>query len=77
MLSKKRAPPLLMGVKTCTTTLKINMMVSQKIGKPSTSKPSYTTPWHIPKGHSILPQGQLLNYIHSRFIHNSQKVKTT
>ena len=53
------------------------MGVSQEIGNPSTSRPSYTSPEHIFKGHSILPQGHLLNYVHSSFIHNSQKLETT
>jgi hypothetical protein len=58
-------------------TLEIKMVISQKIWNPSISTPSYTTPEYIPKRWSTNPQGLLLNYVHSRFIHNSQKVETT
>ena len=47
--------PLLVGVQTCVTTLEINMAVSQKFGNSSTSRRSYTTPRHTPKGHCLLP----------------------
>jgi hypothetical protein len=77
MWSKGSTPPLMKGVKICTTTLEINLVVSQKIGNISTSRPSYSTPGHIPKRSSIIPQGHVLHYIHSRFIHNSQKWETT
>jgi hypothetical protein len=50
---------------------------SQKIGNSLTSKPSYTTPRHIPKKCSTIPQGHLLNYVHSRFICSSQTLETT
>ena len=75
--SKGNTPPLLVGVQTCTTTLEINLAVSQKTGNSSTSRPSYTTPGHIPKRCPTIPQGHLLNYVHSSFIHNSQKLETT
>jgi hypothetical protein len=48
--SKENTPPLLVGEQTCTTTLEINLVVSQKIGNSSTSRPTYTTPGHIPVG---------------------------
>lgn len=41
-------PPLLVAVQTCTTTLEINLAVSQKVGNRYTSKSSYTTIGHIP-----------------------------
>jgi hypothetical protein len=47
--SKGETPPLLVGMQTCTTTLEINLIFSQKIGSNSTSRPSYTTPGHRPK----------------------------
>jgi hypothetical protein len=75
MWSKENTPPLLVGVKTCTTTLEINLVVSQKTRNSSTSRLSYTTPGHIPKRCSTTPQGQLLNYVHSSFTHNSQKLE--
>jgi hypothetical protein len=40
---------ILVGVQTCTTTLEINLVVSQKTGKMFTSRPSYTTLGHTPK----------------------------
>ena len=46
-------------------------------GNQFTSRPSSITPGHIPKGHSTLPQGHLLNYFHNSFIHNNQKLETT
>ena len=52
-------------------------MVSQKIGNSCTLRPSCTTPRHIPKRYSTTPQGHLLNYVHSSFIHNIQKLETT
>jgi hypothetical protein len=65
-------PPLMVRVQSCPTTLEINLVVSQKIQNSSTSRPSYTTPGHVPKRCSTIPQGGLLNYVHSSFIHKSQ-----
>ena len=70
-------PPLLEGLQACTVTLDIKMTVSQKIGNRSTSRSSYSTPGHIPKGCPILPQGRLLNSVHNCFAHNSQKLERT
>jgi hypothetical protein len=53
--------------------METNMVVQQKVGNQSTSRLSYTTVGHIPKGCSILPQGYLLNHIHRDFAHNIQK----
>ena len=71
--SKGNTSQLLVGVQTCIVTLEISMVVSQKIGKQSTSRPNNTTLIHIPKGYLIIPQGRLLNYVHSSIICNSQK----
>ena len=69
--SKDNTPPLLVGVKTCTATLEINLAAPQNMKNSSTSRPSYTIPGHIPKRCSTIPQGHLLNYIHCSFIiHN-------
>ena len=38
------------GGETCTTTMEINIVVPQRVGNQSASRPSYTTPGHIPKG---------------------------
>ena len=69
--------PLRAGVQTCTAILEINLAVSQKTGNSSTSRPSYTTPGHISKRYSNIPQRYLLNYVHSSLICNSQKLETT
>jgi hypothetical protein len=49
MWSKGSSPSLLIGVQACTATLEINLVVSQKTGNSSTSRPSYTSSEHIPK----------------------------
>ena len=58
-------------------TLGINTAISQKIQSQPTLRSSNTTLGHIPKGCSIIPQGYLLNYVHSSFIHDSQNLETT
>lgn len=65
-------PLLLKGVQICIVTLEIHMVVSQKIGNRSTSSPNYTIPGHILKGHSILLQGHLINYVHNSCTYNIQ-----
>ena len=56
--------------------LEINMVVSQKTGNWFASEPSYTSFEHRPKGHFILPQDHLLNYVPNSFIYNNQKLET-
>lgn len=58
-----------------TVILEISVFLSQEIGNYPASRPNYTTPEHIRKGLSNLPQGHLLNYMHDSFIHNIQKLK--
>ena len=70
-------PPLLVGLQTCTTAMKISMEVPQKTGNWSASKPSYATFGHIPEKHFILPQRHLLKYVHRSFIHNRQTLETS
>ncbi|KAL6038894.1 hypothetical protein STEG23_007722 [Scotinomys teguina] len=77
MWSKRNTPPLLVGMQIGTTTLEISMANSQKIGNHSSSRPSHTTPGHIPKEYPVIPQGHMLNYVHSSFICNSQNLETT
>jgi hypothetical protein len=50
MWRKRNTPSLLVGLQTGTITLAINLVVPQKIGNNSSSRPSYTVPGHIPKG---------------------------
>jgi hypothetical protein len=73
--SKGNTPLLLVGVQTytCTVILEINLMVSQKIGNRSTSRPS----WHVPKGCSTIPHRLLFSHVHSSFICKHQKQETT
>jgi len=52
MWSKGNCPPLLMGVQTGTTTLEINLVVSQKIGNSPTTRCNYISLGHIGKGTS-------------------------
>jgi hypothetical protein len=56
--------------------LEISMAIPPKNGNPFTSRPSYTTPEHMPKECPILSYGHLLNYTHGSFIYNSQKLET-
>jgi hypothetical protein len=70
------ALPLLVEMQTCTTTLQMNLEVSQKIGG-STLRPSYTTPGNTSKICSTIRQRHLLNFIHRSFMCNNQKLETT
>ena len=74
MLSKGNTSQVLVEMQTCTTTLEINMMVSQKIENQPNSGP---TLGHIPKVCSIILQGHLFNYVCSSFICNSHNLETT
>jgi hypothetical protein len=53
MCIKGNTPQLLVGLKICTTTLEINLGISQTAVNSSISKYSYITPLHIPKGHIL------------------------
>jgi hypothetical protein len=55
---------IVVGVQTCTITMEINLVVSQKTGNSSTSRHSYTTLGHVHKRYPTIPQGHLLNYVH-------------
>ena len=77
MWSKKIFSILLKRMQTCIASKEINVIVLQKDGIQSTSRPSCTPVDHIPKGHYNLLQGHLLKYVHSSFTHNSQKLEIT
>ncbi|KAL6085928.1 hypothetical protein STEG23_035975 [Scotinomys teguina] len=77
MWSKRNTSPLLVGMQIGTTTLESSMANSQKIGNHSSSRPSHTTSGHIPKECPVIPQGHMLNYVHSSIICNSQNLETT
>jgi hypothetical protein len=65
------------GIQDCAVTIEIKMAVPQKVRNGSTTRSSYTTLGYILKRHSILLQEHMLNHVHCRFIHNSQKLETT
>jgi hypothetical protein len=71
---KRNTPPLLIGLQTGTTTLEINLRVSQKIENSSTWRPSYTILSHMPKKCPTIPQGHMLHHVHSSFICNIQNL---
>ena len=66
--ARGNTPSLLLRVQNCTITSETNLAVSQKTRNSFTPTHSYTTPGHI----KDTPQGLLLNYVHSSFIHNGQ-----
>jgi len=56
---------LLVRVQTFTSTLQINIMISQKTRNNSIKRQSYTVPGHIPKRCSTVPGEHVLHYVHS------------
>ncbi|KAL6093964.1 hypothetical protein STEG23_026115 [Scotinomys teguina] len=77
MWSKRNTSPLLVGMQIGTTTMESSMANPQKIGNHSSYRPSHTTPGHIPKECPVIPQGHMLNYVHSSIICNSQNLEKT
>ncbi|KAL6086463.1 hypothetical protein STEG23_027324 [Scotinomys teguina] len=77
MQRKRNTPPLLVEMQIGTTTLESSMANSQKIGNHSSSRPSHTTLGHKSKEGPVIPQGHMLNYVHSSIICNSQNLETT
>ena len=71
---KGNTPALLVGVQAGPTPLDISMVISQKIRKQPSSRPSNTTFGYIPKGCLIVPQGHVLNYVHSSILCHSQNL---
>ena len=69
---------LLVGMQAGTTSFGfLSVAISQKIRKQPSSRPSNTTLGYISKGCSIVPQGHVLNYVHSSFVCHSQNLETT
>ena len=68
MWSKENTLPLLVGVQTCTATLKINMLISQKTGGSIYLRTQLNHSWVYTQGCSIIPQRHLLNCVHINFI---------
>jgi hypothetical protein len=77
MQRKKNTPQLLVGLQDSITTLKINLVVPQKIGHSTTRGLCYTITGHIPRRCSNMKQGHILHYVHSSLIYNSQKLQRT
>ena len=76
-VGKGNAPALLVGVQAGTVPLDVSVAISQKIRKQPSSRPSNTTFGYISKGSSIVPQGHVLNYVHSTFVCHSQNLEIT
>ena len=57
--------------------LDVSVAISQKIRKQPSSRPSNITFGYISKGCSIVPQGHVLNYVHSSIVCHSQNLETT
>ena len=70
MWGKGNAPPLLVGMQTFTAPLEIHVVISHKIMKQETSRPSNTTCRWVPQGH-------MLDYVHNSIISNSQNLEAT
>ena len=77
MWRKRNTLPLLVRLQTCTTTLEVHLMVSQKIRNSFIWRPRNTAPGHVPKRCCTIPQGCMFHYVHCSFIYKSQKLKTT
>ena len=74
---KGNTPAFLVGVKAGTSPLDSNMIISQKISKQPSPRPSNISFGYIFKGRSIVPQGHVLNYVHSNIVCYSQNLETT
>ena len=66
---------LLVGMQAGIAPLDVSVVIPQKIRKQRSSRPSNTTFGYISKGCSIVPQGHVLNYVHSSFVCHSQNLK--
>jgi hypothetical protein len=69
--SKGNTSSLLVGVQTCLITLESKWWFLRKLGIVLPQNPA------IPKRCFTISQEHLLNYIHSSFIDNRQKLQTT
>ena len=77
MWGKGNTSALLVGMQTGPSLLDVSVEISQKIRKQPFSRPSNTTFGYIPKGCSTMPQGHVLNYVHSSIVCHSQNLETT
>ena len=74
---KGNTPALLVGMQAGTAPLDVSVAISQKIRKQPSSRPSNITFGYISKECSIVPQRDVLNYVHSSFVCHSQNLETT
>lgn len=70
-----RMPPLLGGVQTSISNMIANMAAHPKVENEFSSRSTYTTPGHIPKRFSVLPQRHLPNHVYYGVFHDSQKLE--
>ena len=74
---KGNTSALLVGMQAGTAPLDASVVISQKIRKQPSSRPSNTTFGYMSKGCSIVPQGHVFNYVHSSIVCHSQNLETT
>ena len=74
---KGNTSALLVEVQAGTAPLDVSVAISQKIRKQPTLKLSNTTFGYISKGCSIVPQGHVLNYVHSSIVCHCHNLETT
>ena len=72
---KGNTSALLVGMQAGTTPLDVSVEISQKIRKQPSSRSSNTTFEYVSKGCSVVPQGHVLNYVHSSIVCHSQTWK--
>lgn len=68
MRSEGSTPTLLVWVQTCRITLESNLAIYRKTENGFIPTRSYTTPWHILKWCSTIPQGCSVIYTHGSFV---------
>ena len=75
VVGKGNTSALLVGMQAGTAPLDVSVAISQKIRKQPSWRPINTTFGYISKRCSIMPQGHVLNYVHSSFVCHSRKLK--
>ena len=74
---KGNTSALLVGIQAGTAPLDVCVVISQKIRKQPSSRPSNTTFGYIFKECSILPQGHVFNYVYNSNVCHNQTLETT
>ena len=74
---KGNTSALLVGMQAGKAPLDVSLAISQKIRNQPSLRPINTTFGYISKGCSVVPQGHVLNYVHSSFDCHSQNLETT